>query len=46
MRGEDEAARGVVAIKDLRRGQQFEVAENELADALLQARELREGALA
>ena len=46
MRGEDEAARGVVAVKDLRRGQQFEVAETELADALLQARELREGALA
>ena len=46
MRGEDEAARGVVAVKDLRRGQQFEVAEHELADALLQARELREGALA
>ncbi|RZA14105.1 MAG: histidine--tRNA ligase, partial [Lysobacteraceae bacterium] len=33
MRGEDEAARGVVAIKDLRRGQQFEVAEPELAAA-------------
>ena len=46
MRGEDEATRGVVAIKDLSRGQQFEVAESELADALLQARELREGALA
>lgn len=46
MRGEDEAARGVVAVKDLRRGQQFEVAENELANALLQARELREGLLA
>ena len=46
MRGGDEAARGVVAVKDLRRGQQFEVADNQLADALLQARELREGALA
>ncbi len=46
MRGEDEAAKGVVAVKDLRRGQQFEVAENELANALLQARELREGLLA
>ncbi|HQX93079.1 MAG TPA: histidine--tRNA ligase [Thermomonas sp.] len=46
MRGEDEAARGVVAVKDLRRGQQFEVAGHELAAALLLARELREGALA
>jgi histidyl-tRNA synthetase len=46
MRGEDEAARGVVAVKDLRRGQQFEVAERDLADALLQARDLREGLLA
>ena len=46
MRGEDEAARGVVAVKDLRRGQQFEVAGHELAAALLQVRELREGALA
>jgi len=46
MRGEDEAARGVVAVKDVRRGQQFEVAGHELAAALLQARELREGALA
>ena len=46
MRGEDEAARGVVAVKDLRRGQQFEVADAELADALLRARELREGLLA
>ena len=46
IRGEAEAARGVVAIKDLRRGQQFEVTEGELAEALLQARELREGALA
>jgi histidyl-tRNA synthetase len=46
MRGEDEAARGVVAVKDLRRGQQFEVVDADLAEALLQARELREGALA
>ncbi|HVI26912.1 MAG TPA: histidine--tRNA ligase [Xanthomonadaceae bacterium] len=38
MRGGDEAARGVVAVKDLRRGNQFEVAEDGLADALLQAR--------
>ena len=45
LRGEDEAARGVVAVKDLRRGQQFEVADAELADALLRARELREGLL-
>ncbi len=34
MRGEDEAARGVVTVKDLRRGAQFEVAEAELASAL------------
>lgn len=46
MRGEDEATRGVVAVKDLRRGEQFEVADAELANALLQARELREGLLA
>ncbi len=46
MRGEDEAARGVVSVKDLRRGEQFEVADAELANALLQARELREGLLA
>ena len=46
MRGEDEAARGVVAVKDLRRGEQFEVADAELANALVQARELREGLLA
>jgi histidyl-tRNA synthetase len=45
MRGEDEAARGVVAVKDLRRGEQFEVAESELASALLVEREqLRSGA--
>jgi len=46
IRGEDEAARGVVAVKDLRRGEQFEVADAELANALVQARELREGLLA
>jgi histidyl-tRNA synthetase len=34
IRGEDEAARGTVAVKDLRRGEQFEVAEGELAAAL------------
>jgi histidyl-tRNA synthetase len=38
IRGEDEAARGVVAVKDLRRGEQFEVAEAGLADALKKAR--------
>ena len=38
MRGGDEAARGVVAVKDLRRGEQFEVAEAGLADALLERR--------
>jgi histidyl-tRNA synthetase len=39
MRGSDEAARGTVTIKDLRRGEQFEVAEPELASALRAARE-------
>jgi len=39
MRGEDEAARSVVTVKDLRRGEQFEVAEAELAAALLVERE-------
>jgi histidyl-tRNA synthetase len=39
MRGEDEAARGVVAVKDLRRGEQFEVAEGALAAALQAARD-------
>ncbi len=39
MRGEDEAARGVVAVKDLRRGEQFEVAEAELASTLQVERE-------
>jgi len=32
--GEDEAARGVVTVKDMRRGEQFEVARTELASAL------------
>jgi histidyl-tRNA synthetase len=39
IRGEDEAARGAVAVKDLRRGEQFEVAEAELARTLLLERE-------
>ena len=39
MRGEDEASRGVVAVKDLRRGEQFEVSEAELASTLLVERE-------
>ena len=30
IRGEDEAARGVVAVKDLQRGEQFEVADGDL----------------
>ena len=34
IRAEDEAARGLVAIRDLRRGEQFEVAEEELAKSL------------
>ena len=32
--GEDEAARGVVTVKDMRRGEQFEVVRAELAGAL------------
>ena len=39
IRGEDEAARNVVAVKDLRRGEQFEVAEADLARSLLVERE-------
>ena len=39
IRGEDEATRGMVAIKDLRRGEQFEVAEGDLAKALQVERE-------
>jgi histidyl-tRNA synthetase len=37
IRGSDEAARGVVAVKDLRRGEQFEVAGDELAARLREA---------
>jgi histidyl-tRNA synthetase len=39
IRGDDEAARGTVAIKDLRRGEQFEVPEDDLAHALQVERE-------
>jgi histidyl-tRNA synthetase len=39
IRGEDEAARDVVAVKDLRRGEQFEVGSAGLAAALKAARE-------
>ncbi|MBB1471599.1 histidine--tRNA ligase [Luteimonas sp. MC1782] len=39
IRGDNEAERGVVAVKDLRRGEQFEVAEAELARTLLVERE-------
>ncbi|MGN6511975.1 MAG: histidine--tRNA ligase [Lysobacteraceae bacterium] len=39
MRGSEEEARGVVAVKDLRRGEQFEVAEAALAAALREARD-------
>ncbi|MCY7354991.1 MAG: histidine--tRNA ligase [Lysobacter sp.] len=39
IRGQDEIARGVVAVKDLRRGEQFEVAESDLASTLLVERE-------
>ncbi|MDO5504800.1 MAG: histidine--tRNA ligase [Pseudoxanthomonas suwonensis] len=35
IRGEDERARGVVAVKDLRHGEQLELAESELAAVLL-----------
>ena len=37
MRGEDEAARGVVAVKDLRRGEQFEASPQGLATRLREA---------
>ena len=37
IRGEDEAARGVVAVKDLRRGEQFEVATADLPARLREA---------
>lgn len=39
IRGEDEAAKGVVAVKDLRRGEQFEVADDDLARTLRVERE-------
>ena len=39
IRGGDEAARGVVAVKDLRRGEQFDLPEDELASALQVERE-------
>lgn len=39
IRGEDEAGKGVVAVKDLRRGEQFEVADADLARTLLVERE-------
>ena len=39
IRGEDEAARGMVAVKDLRRGEQFEVKPADLAPALHVERE-------
>ena len=38
MRGTDEAARGVVAVKDLRSGDQFEVEDAGVVDRLLQER--------
>ena len=38
IRGGDEAARGTVAVKDLRRGEQFEVQEDHLARTLLAER--------
>lgn len=39
IRGEDEIAKGVVAVKDLRRGEQFEVADDDLPRTLLVERE-------
>ncbi len=39
IRGDAEAAKGVVAVKDLRRGEQFEVADADLARTLLVERE-------
>jgi histidyl-tRNA synthetase len=38
MRGGDEAARGVGAVKDLRTGEQSEVGDDVLAATLLKAR--------
>src|SRR5690606_21182163 len=39
IRGDAEATKGVVAVKDLRRGEQFEVADADLARTLLVERE-------
>ncbi len=39
IRGEDEADKGVVAVKDLRRGEQFELADDDLPRTLLVERE-------
>jgi histidyl-tRNA synthetase len=39
IRGDAEAEKGVVAVKDLRRGEQFEVADGDLARTLLVERE-------
>jgi histidyl-tRNA synthetase len=39
IRGEDEAAKGMVAVKDLRRGEQFDVADADLARTLQTERE-------
>jgi len=39
IRGENEAERGVVAVKDLRSGEQLELAEADLPQALLARRE-------
>jgi histidyl-tRNA synthetase len=39
IRGEEEAARGMVAVKDLRRGEQFDVTEADLGRTLLVERE-------
>ncbi|GGK02708.1 histidine--tRNA ligase [Luteimonas terricola] len=44
VRGEDEVARGVATVKDLRQGEQFEVSLDGLADALLARREAAAGA--
>src|SRR3546814_8653037 len=42
IRGEDEAARDAVAVKDLRRGEQFEVTGADLAQRLRSAEHLSE----
>ena len=39
IRGEDEIAKGVVAVTDLRRGEQFEVADDDLPRTLRVERE-------